>query len=399
MKKKFLVDPDCAFFFFIRDTEIFYVHMDNINDRVISEAKKLGDTSGKKYYSNTDNIVFVSRKYVENFQNLLEIQDSISSDNLHYDIYNTEDYEEKDTIEFLVNNFNYKLNNRGNEKFFQGAGDVWAYRYEGVDEFFDIVTNEPLYISSPIEISAQDLPQYVLAEASHYAEGYSYASIAKEIIKTVKTNKKEKTMKSTTGNLFSSIGLEFGEYDGDQLAFSPAGVAIKGKSGFVVYDKASKQIIEVGDFKMDVPFFLMPTQLAQLEVGDLLKIEGSFYIFERINTDGSLRCIHPSTGSVSNKIARTNMFGVYFYTKVVSMFNMVSGQQGSINPMMFMLMGKEGGSSNMMEMMVMSQMFAGGGQAPMFNMFQAPQQVIVPTANVVQEVKAPVKKAAKTIKG
>lgn len=189
-----------------------------------------------------------------------------------------------------------------------------------------------------------------------------------------KAKNKKDGMKS---NFLSTLGLEFGKYEGDDLALSMAGVAARKKDGgFVVYDTTNKQLIDVGDLKMDVPFFMMPTAYDAIQEGDLLKIDGTFLIVAAKTADGGLRCISPTTGSTVNKVARTNLWGFYFYTKIISLFNF--GQQGGnpmqgmmANPMMMLLMSKdnEGGNmDNMMEMMLMGQIM-GSGNNPFGNMF------------------------------
>ena len=128
-------------------------------------------------------------------------------------------------------------------------------------------------------------------------------------------NKKEKS-----GNLLGNLGLEFGKYTGDQLAFSPAGIAVKKKDGeYVVYDKANKTMISIGELKMDIPFYMVPVLYEKIEAGDLLKIDGSFYIVDKPEANKGLRLISPTTGNIVNKPAKTNLYGMYFYTKIISL--------------------------------------------------------------------------------
>lgn len=178
--------------------------------------------------------------------------------------------------------------------------------------------------------------------------------------------KQNKTNNMNLSNLMPN--LKFGKLEGTSLAWSMAGIAVKRDNNYVVYDKATKTLIEVGDMKMDVDFYQIPVQA--LVEGDFTIIDGQYLIVDRVNADGSISCIHPGSGSKTTKVARTNLFNMYFYTKIVSMFDFMGGIAGgnttntpfgNINPMMFMMMGdKTSGSSNMMEMMMMSQMFAGG---------------------------------------
>lgn len=205
--------------------------------------------------------------------------------------------------------------------------------------------------------------------------------------------KKPQKMEST---MLSTLGLEMGKYEGNELALSMAGIAMKKRDGnYVVYDRNTKTLIEVGDLKMESPFYLMPIAYAAIQEGDLLKIDGQFIIVQAKNADGGLRCIHPTTGTSVTKIARNNMWGMYFYTKVISFMEgfmpTIGGQEGTgltqgMNPMMMLMMGDKkdgkGGMDSMMEMMLMSQVF-GAGRGP-FQAFQAP----VPATSKVYRKKA-----------
>jgi hypothetical protein len=183
--------------------------------------------------------------------------------------------------------------------------------------------------------------------------------------------------KMSSSNMLSGMNLNFGKLSTDKLAYSFAGVAVKKNDGtYVVYDKANKKLIEVGDLKIDTEFYQIPVQTVQ--EGDLIKIDDQFLIVDKINADQTIRCISPTTGSTVNKLSRTNLFNMYFYTKIVSMFDMmnggmfgqpqVAGGQPAFNPMMFMLMGsKDSSMSSMMEIMMMSQMFGGTNPFAGFN--------------------------------
>ncbi len=200
-------------------------------------------------------------------------------------------------------------------------------------------------------------------------------------VKTTTNNKNKTSMKKS--GILGTLGLELGKYTGDQLAFSPVGIAVKRKDGtFVVYDRTRKQIVEIGDLKMDVPFYLVPSLYAQLQVGDLIQIDGNFHIIEQKTENEGFKLQSPTTGSYTYKPGRTNLFGMYFYTKAVSLLDSVGGGLfggagaaapaagaaanpfgGGFNPMLLMLMNKDNGNSgglDLTQLMLMSQ-FAGGG--------------------------------------
>lgn len=200
-------------------------------------------------------------------------------------------------------------------------------------------------------------------------------------VKSTTNNKKQTSMKKT--GFLGNLGLELGKYTGDQLAYSPAGTAVKKKDGsYVVYDKTNKTLIEIGDLKMDVPFYLVPTVYDQLQVGDLIKLDGTFYTVESKTEANGLKLQSPTTGSYVYKPARTTLFGLYFYTKVVSLLDSVSGAAapaaagaspfGAFNPMLLMMLNKDNGNSgglDLTQLMLMSQFSGGvGGLNPMLLM-------------------------------
>ena len=195
-------------------------------------------------------------------------------------------------------------------------------------------------------------------------------------VKSTTTNKKQSMTKKS--GILGNLGLELGKYTGDQLAYSLAGIAVKKKdSNFVVYDRNTKMVTEIGDLKMDVPFYLVPSLYDQLQPGDLIKLDGSFVIVEAKTENNGLKVQSPTTGSYAYKPGRTTLFGMYFYTKVVSLLDSVTGAAGAapaagaganpfgggFNPMLLMMMNKDSGNNgglDLTQLMLMSQ-FSGGG--------------------------------------
>jgi len=216
---------------------------------------------------------------------------------------------------------------------------------------------------------------------------------------------------------FSNVipNLKFGKMSNhlaQDLALSMAGIAFRKKRAsndpdsretFVVYNQETRTLIEVGDMKFDIDFYQMPVQ--QLNAGDITIIDGNFYIVDKQNIDGSLSVINPTTGTRSTKLARTNLFNMYFYTKIVSMFDFMGGLFnqpgqpsqnnnlfGSMNPMMIMMMGDKGGDmSSMMEMMMMAQL-AGGNNIFNFGAQNLPPKQTISTRK--KTVAKPVTKKA-----
>lgn len=264
--------------------------------------------------------------------------------------------------------------------------------YKGSD--FDIDKEE---LKANYNTKIQDLTGWIGTESNGTSTNITYNNNQPKYSPNLK--------QQNTMNLKNLLpNFEFGKVTTDKLALSFAGVAFKAQDGsYKTYDLKTKQLIDCGDLKFDVEFYKMPVQ--KLSAGDITELDGAYYIVEKVNEDGSFSGIVPTTGTRSNKLARNNIFGMYFYTKITSVFDMfgaangTSGQVGNnpfgqMNPMMLMMMSdkdnKGGGMDSMMEMMLMSQMF-GGGQG--FNMFGQQPVVEQPKAQPAPRKRAPAKKA------
>lgn len=164
--------------------------------------------------------------------------------------------------------------------------------------------------------------------------------------------------------------------DGEVAITMNGGLAVRRADGdYVSYDANSGKIVNSMKFVINNDtvnkfIFLMP--MAQLQVGDIIKNNKTYYYVREIY-DGGVKVISLNSGAHSNMVEETNiMFGTTLYSKVVSLFNMVGCQQttggmfGQVNPMMLMLMmdksedGEGGDMSDMLETMLMMQMFSGG---------------------------------------
>lgn len=170
-------------------------------------------------------------------------------------------------------------------------------------------------------------------------------------------------MMGKSDNMFGGLELDFGKYEGGCLALSFDGKPVmhKGSGNYVSYDKETNKIMDVGDIKFDIPFYKIPVQ--ELSEGDLiLTSDQKILIVHSLDTD--IICIDPVSGNKETKIERTNIFNMYFYTKLVSVMDLMGslpgGNQTGFNPMMLMFMSDDDGSkddsSSMMRMMLMSQM-------------------------------------------
>lgn len=188
------------------------------------------------------------------------------------------------------------------------------------------------------------------------------------------TTKNESFMSSIFGNV-PGLNLNFGKLEGDRIAVSMNGEpAFKNKNGEYVTvsvdEEGVKQRVDVGSLKMDIDFYKVPTQT--VESGDIVLLDNELLLVET-NENGNVKFINPLTGNRSSKLQRTNLFGMYFYTKIVSIFDLAGGQGlglNGLNPMTLMLLtdGKNSfGGGSMAELLLLSQVMGGNNGSEGFN--------------------------------
>lgn len=182
--------------------------------------------------------------------------------------------------------------------------------------------------------------------------------------------KEDGSLTQSTNTTMNPLGnLKFGLVPNNdkKLALSMLGIAImQDAGGYVTFNPETHELTEVGDFvfNMDNAFYLVPT--TELKAGDLI-LEGIHYSFVvSVEEDGGYKVVGQA-GIEYKKIKKSNLFGLQFYAKVVSMWDMLSGKGveadlsiGGVpfNPLMFAMMSggnKQGGSGDFMNMLMMQQ--------------------------------------------
>ena len=130
--------------------------------------------------------------------------------------------------------------------------------------------------------------------------------------------------------------------NGDYVAFNPVSGEIENQSEFVM-----------GEDMLSGMVYVMPTD--KIEAGDIIVSNGN-YVYVTDMTDG-LTGVNLSTGVVNDIVTEKHvLFGKNVYKKVVSMFNMVGGTDGAMNPMMMLALMGDGNKENLLPLMMMSGM-------------------------------------------
>lgn len=195
-----------------------------------------------------------------------------------------------------------------------------------------------------------------------------------------KTNKKEKgdnKMKKSNFKIpgLANVGRKLDGIFG--MSYFGGDIAVLLSDGFFTFDKKTKTLTNVNDFVMEMPIpgMIMPVQIQELKVGDILFNDGDLSFVtnisggnvELVNGDGDIK--------KQNLIKNAFMPNVNYVEKVVNLFdgglfggNPTDGAQngnpfGNMNPMMMMMfMGDDDDSGNSMkDMMMMSMMMGNGG--------------------------------------
>lgn len=163
------------------------------------------------------------------------------------------------------------------------------------------------------------------------------------------------------------LNFDFGSCERDNVKMSMYGLAVKNASGeWVSYDKASKSIINVDILNFDGGKFLykMPVALKDVKAGDIiLHARKPMFVSEVV--DGKIIAADPFAGEEKIVLLTKSPFGFDFATKIVNMFEGMTGGANAAAPFGNMLPLLMLGDGKDLDPMVM--MMAMGGQMDMSN--------------------------------
>lgn len=198
----------------------------------------------------------------------------------------------------------------------------------------------------------------------------TFDSLSRKAETAISEPKKQDRTMSLLGNIPGLSGTAFGKVTGNRIAVGFDGQVVfrKPDGSYVKVETdadGNRTQVSVLDLKMDVEFYKVPTQT--LTPGDLIELDGQFLYVEE-NNKGGVKFVNPLTGAKSSKLQQTNILGLHFYSKIVSLFDLAGGQQGGlglngINPMMLMaLQGKGGSGGDITELLLLSSLAGAQGQ-------------------------------------
>ena len=258
------------------------------------------------------------------------------------------------------------------------VGDIVSINERGLERLRNIKDDKtkegPFEIIEPIscfnDYKIRSLNNQLSSAWMLSADEIDHVDIKMEI-KPNKEVKKEKG-EDNMNNLAKKIFGEIGQLKSGIAALTFNGqIAFKRENGdYVRYNTETKamenqmDLVIKGTEKM---MYVMPYNV--VAVGDILKYRDKFVQVVAIKVNGSLTAIDFETGTEIVILKETNIFGIQFYMKVVSLLNMQDpNMPGGFNPMMLMLLNKEDKDDDMMKAILMSQMFTGQGMNPLMMM-------------------------------
>lgn len=193
---------------------------------------------------------------------------------------------------------------------------------------------------------------------------YGFVSIMKErLTKAMYTDSNSATTNPKPNKPSFNMNIDFGPC-GDEVAFSPYGLAIRNSKGeYFTYNPTSKQTIDVTSFTFTFQnmVYRMPVAASAVKEGDMI-IHKHHPMFVSSISEGNIEVIDILESEVKTVIPTSNPFGFNFITKIMPIVNFgntaPSPDQpfGNLMPMMMasMVFGdNEGNNGNDMGKMFM----------------------------------------------
>lgn len=169
-------------------------------------------------------------------------------------------------------------------------------------------------------------------------------------LKNIKVKEDNNTMNINASTInASTINFECGPITNGAVVISPYGLAIKNNNKIYTYNAATKQIVDVTGFTVDMKgiIYKIPAAIKDVRPGDMILHQGKPMYVTNLN-EANVEAIDILNAESKNIVPVTNMFGFNFVTKVVSIVNMPTAVPNADQPF-----------GNLMPMMMMSAVFGG----------------------------------------
>jgi hypothetical protein len=152
---------------------------------------------------------------------------------------------------------------------------------------------------------------------------YGFVSIMKErLTKAMYTDSNSATTNPKPNKPSFNMNIDFGPC-GDEVAFSPYGLAIRNSKGeYFTYNPTSKQTIDVTGFTFTFQnmVYRMPVAASAVKEGDMI-IHKHHPMFVSSISEGNIEVIDILESEVKTVIPTSNPFGFNFITKIMPIVN------------------------------------------------------------------------------
>ena len=152
---------------------------------------------------------------------------------------------------------------------------------------------------------------------------YGFVSIMKErLTKAMYTDSNSATTNPKPNKSSFNMNIDFGPC-GDEVAFSPYGLAIRNSKGeYFTYNPTSKQTIDVTGFTFTFQnmVYRMPVAASAVKEGDMI-IHKHHPMFVSSISEGNIEVIDILESEVKTVIPTSNPFGFNFITKIIPIVN------------------------------------------------------------------------------
>lgn len=272
-------------------------------------------------------------------------------------------WQELDNIVTTTHN-GFTLSDANNEKITFNSDGICFYEKNGLDDWILQCELKPYGKENEVRnkyvdewdslVSAGAVPTYSEFEEMVVPKRQETVSFEKK--------KERKSMKNIFGNIMKNV--KFGQLNTDKVAYSMQGMAFKSNDGDYLVYKKDQPAVNVNEFVIEMPLFVMPVPLKDLQVGDIICKGEDFVLVDSVG-ESYITAINTDKSEIVTIIPQVNMFGFSFYSKVVAPTNLFGEATqdnpfGNILPLM-MMSDEDSDSSTFGMMMLMSQMNGGNG--------------------------------------
>lgn len=254
---------------------------------------------------------------------------------------------------------------------------------ESLDDIVKIVSTGPDGIPVTYERAGDDFYKVVDIVKTSTAKATTkpprVLRVTEESDTTTKTEKgDEKPMLKGLTEIFGR-GFDFGIVKDTVAKIAMNGkIAIIGADGrYKYYDETKKIVTDTTELSFDAKGLIMKLPVQKPAVSDVIVKDGEYYFVKDVNDDNEIKVVSLGTSKIETFAPETNLLGIHFYTKVVSIFSGLTGADATNNPMQALMLTKvlgkkDGIESNDSLMTILAMQSLSGNGAGLGNIFANP---------------------------